>query len=124
MLDAINAERAANGLAALQPDQTLTQIARMRSDDMLRRGYFDHYTPEGTTVFDMLAEYGVPYAHAGENLAFDTYPASESVSIAMQALMTSPSHRANILNADYTLIGVGLATDASGVHYYTMVFVG
>jgi uncharacterized protein YkwD len=124
LLAAINAERAAAGLAALQPDPTLVNIARGRSEDMAQRGYFDHYTPEGTTVFDILAQYGVLYSYAGENLAYDTYPDDEAVAVAIRQLMASPPHRANILNVHYTMIGVGLATDATGAHYFTMVFVG
>jgi uncharacterized protein YkwD len=124
LLAAINAERAAAGLAALQPDPTLVNIARSRSDDMIQRGYFGHYTPDGTTVFDILAQYGVPYAHAGENLAYDTYPADETVAVTIRELMASSPHRANILNVHYTMIGVGLATDGTGAHYFTMVFVG
>ena len=124
LLATLNAERAAAGLTALQPDPTLVSIARSRSNDMAQRDYFDHVNPDGGTVFDMLAQLRVPYAWAGENLALNNYPVDETVAVTVRELMASPPHRANILNVHYTMVGVGIATGSDGLYYFTMVFVG
>jgi uncharacterized protein YkwD len=70
---------------------------------MAERGYFDHVSPVLGTVFDMLRREGVAYKWAGENIARAT-----SLVAAHQALMESPDHRANILSAGYTQVGVGV----------------
>ena len=54
----------------------------------------------------------------GENIAFN-YPDTASV---MTAWLNSAGHRANILGADYTEIGVGIAYDAAGMPYYCQDF--
>lgn len=124
LLAGLNAERAAAGLAALEVDPTLVSIARIRSNDMVQRGYFDHVDPDGRTVFDILADFSVPYAWAGENLALNNYPVDETVAVTVRELMASPPHRDNILSVHYSRIGVGLATASDGTYYFTMVFVG
>jgi uncharacterized protein YkwD len=70
---------------------------------MLARGYFSHYTPEGLSPFDRMTQAGIAYTSAGENLAF-----SPNVQLAMQGLMQSPGHRANILSKDYGKVGIGV----------------
>ena len=120
----LNAERAAAGLPALAVDANLVTIARIRSSDMAVRGYFSHTSPEGQSAFTLLDEWGVPYSWAGENLARNNYPLEETVAVAVRDLMASPPHRANILNPNYTRVGVGYAEDGSGMRFYTVVFVG
>jgi uncharacterized protein YkwD len=69
-------------------------------------------------------EYGVGYGWAGENLARNNYPDSESVAVAIRDLMNSPGHRANILHVEFTQMGIGFAVDGANMKYYTMVFIG
>ena len=121
---ALNAERAAAGLPALAVDADLVAIARTRSGDMAAKGYFSHTSPDGQTAFTLLDQLGIPYSWAGENLARNNYPLTETVAVAIRDLMASPPHRANILNPNYTRLGVGHAEGSNGMHYYTMVFVG
>ena len=120
----LNAERAAASLPALAVDANLVTIARIRSSDMAVRGYFSHTSPEGQSAFTLLDQWGIPYSWAGENLARNNYPLEETVAVAVRDLMASPPHRANILNPNYTRVGVGYAEDGSGMRYYTIVFVG
>ena len=120
----LNAERAAAGLPALAVDANLVSIARIRSSDMATRGYFSHTSPDGQSAFTLLDQWGIPYSWAGENLARNNYPLQESVAVAVRDLMASPPHRDNILNPNYTRVGVGYAEDGSGMRYYTIVFVG
>jgi uncharacterized protein YkwD len=119
--DLMNADRAAHGLAPLAHDPALGSIARWRSEDMATRGYFSHDIG-GYQVFTVLKEQGVAYRVAGENLAFNTYAPDATVSAAEQALMNSPSHRANILREDYTHAGVGIAVGPDGRYLYTQLF--
>ena len=103
MFTLVNKERKKAGLAPLTFDDSLRYLARVHSQDMLVRGYFSHYTPEGLSPFDRMAAAGITYTHAGENLAL-----APSTQLAMQGLMNSPEHRANILNPHFTTIGIGV----------------
>ncbi len=120
----LNSERAAAGLPPLVVDPDLVAIARIRSSDMAARGYFSHTSPEGETAFTLIDEWGIGYSWAGENLARNNYPPSETVIVAVRDLMASPSHRDNILSVHYTRVGVGYAEDGDGMRYFTTVFVG
>ena len=103
MLELINQERAANGLAPLEADPDLTEVARKHSADMFARGYFSHYTPENKNPFDRMREDGVSFRTAGENLAL-----APTLPIAHNGLMNSPGHRANILNPQFGRVGIGI----------------
>jgi uncharacterized protein YkwD/uncharacterized membrane protein required for colicin V production len=105
MLKLINKDRSERGLSELIMDDLLREVARDHSIDMLRRGYFSHVDPEGRTLFDRLVSGGVLFILAGENLAF-----APTVSIAHQGLMDSPGHRENILNPQFSRIGIGAAS--------------
>jgi uncharacterized protein YkwD len=118
-----NAERAKTGAKALVSDPALNALARSRSEDMVNRNYFDHVTPDGKKVFDMLKEMGFAYTTAGENIAYNSYPISQSPQQVMTAWMNSSGHKANILNTRYGRIGVGAYKRAKdGAIFYTQVF--
>ncbi|MBI4084608.1 MAG: CvpA family protein [Candidatus Levybacteria bacterium] len=99
----VNSERQKRGLSPLAFDTALANVARDFSRDMLVRGYFSHYTPEGESPFDRMKNRGIEYLSAGENLAL-----APSVELAMQGLMDSPGHRANILSENFGKIGIGV----------------
>lgn len=103
MLAMVNNERTSRGLAPLSPDPTLQTLARDYAQEMLQRGYFSHYTPEGLSPFDRMNNAHISFTYAGENLAF-----SANVALAMQGLMNSPGHRANILSTNYHKVGIGV----------------
>jgi uncharacterized YkwD family protein len=103
LLALVNNERTAAGLAPLTPDARLDQTARAKSQDMISRGYFDHNSPTYGSPFDQLQAAGIAYHAAGENLA-----GNQTVAAAHQALMDSPGHRANILNPQFTKVGIGI----------------
>ena len=111
----VNVERAKHGLAPLTEDATLTRTARMKSQDMRDNRYFDHNSPTYGSPFDLMKAQGVRYRTAGENIAMG-YATPEAV---VNAWMNSPGHRANILNASYTKIGVGYIGN-----YWTQHFTG
>jgi len=122
LLDAMNAARAERGLPALTLRQDLTEVARARSEEMTRLGYFDHFYEGGTSAYALLAAAGVTYSAGGENLAKVAGDPATSVTLAIQALMDSPTHRDNILGGAYTRVGVGAVTSSEGITIFTMIF--
>ncbi len=113
----VNVEREKAGLAPLTESAPLTRTARMKSQDMHDLSYFDHQSPTYGSPFDLMKSQGIRYRTAGENIAMG-YRTPEAV---VSAWMNSSGHRANILNASYTSIGVGYV--ASG-NYWTQHFTG
>lgn len=109
MLDLVNIERKQRGIREVLPDPQLTDVGRRHCEDMFRRGYFSHNTPEGLTPFDRMTNAGISFTFAGENLAL-----APNVELAHKGLMQSKGHRENILQANFGHLGVG-AID-SGVY--------
>lgn len=103
MLTLVNVERAKAGQGSLTMDTQLQKLARSYAEEMLTRGYFSHYTPEGLSPFDRMSQADIVFSYAGENLAF-----SPNVDLAMQGLMNSPGHRANILSPNFHRVGIGV----------------
>jgi uncharacterized protein YkwD len=123
MIDNVNGFRAKLGLSSLAVDGRLGALALERSTDMARRQYFSHTNPDGLNIFDLMAQRRLSYRIAAENLAFNSAGERETVGTAMQALLDSPAHRANMAHADLRQIGVGVAS-ANGRTYFTLIFVG
>jgi uncharacterized membrane protein required for colicin V production len=103
MFDLVNAERLQRGLEPLQWDDRLKAVARDHSNDMLARGYFSHYTPEGTDALKRIQDHGLFFHYIGENLAL-----APTLSLAHKGLMESPGHRRNILDPDFQRVGIGI----------------
>jgi len=103
MLHLVNKERAARGIAPLKADPDLRLVARKHSADMLGRGYFSHYTPEGIDPFARMNEDNARFLVAGENVAL-----AQTLLLAHHGLMHSPGHRANILNPAFGRLGIGI----------------
>lgn len=121
--DLVNAQRTANGLPALQMDESLRTVARAHSEDMVARNYFNHVNPDGLDPFDRMANAGITYNTAGENLATNHGFANPSQT-AVTGWMNSTGHRANILRNTFTHAGMGVAISSSNKYYYTQVFAG
>lgn len=117
MILLVNKERASRGLSILVFDSKLKEVARFHSEDMFKRGYFSHYSPEGYTVADRADKFGVSYSVIGENLAY-----APSLDLAHQGLMNSPGHRANILSPDFGKIGIGVIDGGIYGKMFTQVF--
>jgi uncharacterized YkwD family protein len=103
MVNLVNQERSSRGLKALQVDTKLVKVARMKSQDMINNKYFGHQSPKYGSPFDLMKSQGVTYRYAGENLA-----GADTVQRAHTNLMNSEGHRKNILNSNYTKIGIGV----------------
>ena len=117
VVELTNAERRKNGLRDLQVDNSLANVAQAKSNDMLSKNYFSHTSPTYGSPFDMMRSFGISYSYAGENIAKGQRSADEVVT----AWMNSPGHRANILNGNYTHIGIG---HTSSQDYWTQMFIG
>jgi uncharacterized protein YkwD len=116
MLDAINAERAKEGLPALEVDPVLTELARAHAQDMVDREYFSHVTLEGKTYRDRLKERGIELNWVGENFYADNCPEDEIVGCTMTWLMGDPPHRANIMHRQFRLVGIGIVEGERGMY--------
>ena len=119
MINLVNQERTSRGLPALKVDMTLVKTARMKSSDMIKNGYFAHQSPTYGSPFDLMKSQGVTYRYAGENLA-----GASSVERAHTNLMNSPGHRANILNPNFTHIGIGIIDGGPYGKMFTQHFIG
>lgn len=117
VVDLTNKEREKAGLKALKADTELSKVARAKSKDMADNGYFDHNSPTYGSPFDMMKSFGISYKTAGENIAQGQKTPEEVV----EAWMNSQGHRENILNPDYTNIGVGYVENGN---YWTQQFIG
>lgn len=101
-----NMARESLGYLPLAESQQLDLAAYLKAKDMLDKGYFAHNSPEGVTPWFWFSEAGYNYKYAGENLAIG-FLESEEVN---QAWLDSPSHRKNILNANYSEIGLAVVS--------------
>lgn len=118
-----NQDRASNGVRSLNGNGTLGAIAEGaryngcgfavygRAVDMIQRNYFAHVILNcGQYVFSMMSAFGVHYMSAGENIGWNTTGSASAVN---SAFMNSPDHRANILNGNYTDLGIGSDSGAN-----------
>lgn len=120
VVELVNKERAKAGLKPLKMNTELNKVATLKSQDMARNNYFDHTSPTYGSPFEMMRKFDIKYRTAGENIAMgQTTP--EQV---MNGWMNSPGHRANILKASFTEIGVGVAKNSTGRLYWTQQFIG
>jgi len=129
MLEMLNRDRAdpanmaeTNGRATpLQWNEQLAAVARAHSLDMLNQGYFAHEDRQGRSVANRIEAAGMEWRSVGENIAI-----YNDVARAEAAFMNEPSftknHRANILNAGFTEVGVGIVQARNGSLYITQDF--
>ena len=125
MLDLTNADRAANGLPALELDPETMLIARERAARQLGTQALSHYDASGELAFvHMLAEARLGYRLAGENLARAGASDGDVSGRVEKALMDSPTHRENILDKQFDRVAIGAAIDASGQLALAEIFRG
>jgi uncharacterized YkwD family protein len=102
VINLVNQERAKAGLQALSSDSALTGMALEKAKDMYNSNYFDHNSPKYGSPFNMMNSFGIRYSYAGENIA----KGQRSPQEVMNSWMNSAGHRQNILNPNFTKIGV------------------
>ncbi|MES9144015.1 CAP domain-containing protein, partial [Cutibacterium acnes] len=120
-----NIEREKNGLAPWKYNATVEKYAVDKSTDMAVNNYFDHKSPTKGYFYDIWKKDGFKYSAGAENIYYTTgYKGKDADTLAKNIVdgwMNSSGHRANILNAQYTDLGVGVA-DQNGKLYATQLF--
>lgn len=128
-LELVNRARAEHGLSRLELGPALDKAAQSHAQDMLRRSYFSHTSPEGGTVQDRyVAAGGSRWELVAENIAKCDGCAPPVMPATVEWLqdgwMNSPEHRENILRKGLTRFGFGIATEAGKGLYAVQTFAG
>lgn len=118
-LDLINEYREQYGLVKLKPYSELQAVAKLKAEDLVNSEYFAHTSPNLGTPFEMLADNGVSYKIAGENLAGNTTPER-----AVEAWMNSPLHRENILEGKFEYTGISVIDSPIYGKVFVQLFIG
>jgi uncharacterized protein YkwD len=105
IIEETNKQRVANGFVVLAQNAKLGDAAEAKANDMFLNQYFEHVSPAGIDPGALVASYGYEYIITGENLILGNFKDEADI---VQAWMESPGHRANILNASYSEIGVAV----------------
>jgi uncharacterized protein YkwD len=105
LVDLANGDRTQNGVALLTVNPLLVAAAQAKANDMATYGYFAHVSPTGVNPWYWFKQAGYNFSYAGENLAVDFSDSGDVNS----AWMNSPAHRANLLNPEFTEVGIATA---------------
>ena len=117
VIDATNAERKKAGLDPLTADPRLMEAARVHAANMAKLDKLDH-TLDGQGADDRAKAAGYKFSRLAENIAWNQPKPSDAVAV----WMDSRGHRENLLNKEYTQIGVAVAKNAKGEPYWVQVF--
>jgi uncharacterized protein YkwD len=117
LLDILNEERSKNNLPLFFLNTKLNLAAQNHAEDMEENEYFSHDSLDGRDPFDRIDEVGYSYSYAAENIA----QGHETAKFVFDSWMASPGHEANIMNENYTEIGIGYTEEK---HYWVLVFGG
>ena len=127
LFEKTNQQRKDKKLSSLEFNITLYKAALFHSQDMLKRRYFSHFSPEGKFVLDRIRKFKPGYDEScGENLhqIYSEKGLRDPSAIAEQMMkdwMSSPEHRKNILSKEYTLMGIACSSDGFRI-FCTQVF--
>jgi len=113
MLAAVNKERAVKGVPPLKREPRLDRAAQAHADDMLKRSYYSHDTPEGKSAMARVQSAGYIAYEAGENIARGQFSIDEVV----RGWMGSPQHREHLLSPEFIDVGFGLAFGRNSTGY-------
>jgi uncharacterized protein YkwD len=100
----VNQTRQSIGLNPLTENEKLNQAAQLKAQNMVANNYFEHTSPSGISPWYWFVQAGYKYKYAGENLAIGFFESQE----VYNAWLNSPSHKANIINPNYTEIGTAI----------------
>ena len=117
LVDLANTDRVSEDIGTLKVSPILQAAAQAKANDMAAKGYFAHISPEGLDSWYWFKQAGYSFSYAGENLAADF---SDSADVE-KAWLASPTHRANLMNAHFTEIGIATAEGTYEGHPTTFV---
>lgn len=104
-----NERRQVNGAGNLAINNNLTQAAQTKANDMAKRNYWSHATPDGEQPWKFIQNAGYDYQKAGENLAYGFDSSYDTIN----GWMNSKTHKDNMLDKAYTEVGFGYANIAN-----------
>ena len=119
VFDLINTQRTNYGLTALEVDEEVQRVAKIKAQDMVDNNYFSHQSPIYGSPFAMLNSFKISYQTAGENIA-----GNSTNSGAVTAWMNSSGHKANILNSSFNYTGIGVVSSSKYGKIYVQLFIG
>jgi uncharacterized protein YkwD len=118
-----NLVRVKNGLAPFNWDADICLMARSHSENMSRRKYFSHVTPDGLRLRDRARAAGIlRFSVLGENIAY-TQGYDDPATFAVEQWMQSSKHRANILSTEFRAMAIGSFVAPDGSIYLTQTFI-
>ena len=125
----VNDARRSAGLDALTLGNQTVKAAQAHADDMFRRRYYAHESPEGDMVQDRIIDAGGSrWQLVAENIArcadCDPPATEATVDELHDGWMNSPPHRRNILAPGLATFGFGMALDADQGIYAVQTFAG
>ncbi|MGH3545275.1 MAG: CAP domain-containing protein [Mycobacteriales bacterium] len=118
LLELVNTERSKAGCSAVSLEPRLNSAALLHSQDMIKRNYFEHDTPDGVSPGERVHAAGYDWSSTGENIAAGYHTPRD----VMGGWMKSPGHRENILDCDWIHMGVGIVENEAGKIYWTQEF--
>lgn len=119
MLSLVNLERKNENLSPLVLDEKLNEIAKIKVNLLIKEGKLNHLAGGYKSLGEFLRTYDVDFLMAGENIARKTRTNEET----MNLWLKSKGHRANILNKNFTNIGIAKGSDENGDIYWVQIFV-
>ncbi len=105
LVDLTNSSRVSSNFTPLKINPLLEEAARLKAEDMAKRGYFAHNSPDGLTPWFWFEKTDYKFIYAGENLAINFFDSKDL----MNAWLKSPLHKENILSKNFTEIGIATA---------------
>ena len=116
LLDLINAEREKVGAPILRLDESMCKAAKKRAAELTKK--YSHDRPDGSNFSTVFVEYGLSPLLSAENIAWRSGKGNTDIKKFNKAFMDSDGHRANMLNRDYSIVGLGFSK--SGIKYYVV----
>jgi uncharacterized protein YkwD len=114
VLNITNNKRAVEGIGALTHNSLLQKAAQVHAENMAKKDFFEHVSPDGDTPVTRVKATGYLYRTMGENIAVGQDTSAE----VMEGWENSPLHRENFMNIKFTQLGVGIAKNPTGNGYY------
>jgi len=122
LLKLINAERGKAGAPAVRMDETMRRAAERRANELITK--YSHYRPDGRAYHTVFAEFNIAPRTSAENIAWREGGANNTSMAAFnKAFMDSPGYRSNMLNRDYSIVGLGVAR-AGNKYFVAELFAG
>lgn len=118
MFEALNLYRIQNGLKPLNYSRKLETAGDAHVRDLYTRHFFEHVNPDGKSPADRALAIGFCHKYVGENIA----AGQTSVPAVMDAWKNSPDHNENMLEPDYSYVGMGYYVDPTGRQYWGQEF--